>query len=318
MRLGTAEEVFAEADKNIHEPQQRAKLEEIRVDFALYVKAVTDLKQFTEERVETVKRLAKLGEAIGANLAAIRESVERAGNAAAAAAIGELNERLLLSRLNTLYFIGNNDQTYIDKVPGLLGDAFAAELATVRQAVTDDELLRRLDQVQKDSQDYVAGAAAIKKAVLARNAVVEDVLAKVGSRMTAAAEEVKLMIKGEQDALGPKVESANRMTIFIGIGVALFGLIGSIVLARLLTKAITDPDRGGRRHGTAVRAGRARRGDRHSPERRGGPARRLLPHDAGPTAGDRGADRRAGRCDRPGPAWRCAPTRPASRAAGGA
>ena len=72
-------------------------------------------------------------------------------------AIGELNERLLLSRLNVSYFIGNNDQAYIDKVPGLLGDEFAAHLAKVRQAVTDGELLRRLDQVQKDSAGLCCG-----------------------------------------------------------------------------------------------------------------------------------------------------------------
>jgi methyl-accepting chemotaxis protein len=240
-RFGTAGEFFAEAEKTITEPQQSAKLVEIRVGFALYGTGVTDLKQFTEERDATVKRLAKLGEAMRANLAVIREIVERAEDVAAAGAISDLNERLFLSQLNVRDFIGNNDQTYIDKVPVLLGDAFAADLATVRQAVTLDELLGRLDQVQKDSQDYVAGAAAIKKAVLARNAVIKDVLTKVGGRMTEAAEEVKLMIMAEQDALGPQVESTNRLTIFIGIGVALLGLIGSIVLARLLTKAITTP-----------------------------------------------------------------------------
>ena len=69
---------------------------EIRVGFALYGTGVTDLKQFTEERDATVKRMAKLGEAIRANLAVIREIVERAGNVSATGAIGDLNERLLL------------------------------------------------------------------------------------------------------------------------------------------------------------------------------------------------------------------------------
>ncbi|MGV0952081.1 MAG: HAMP domain-containing protein, partial [Azonexus sp.] len=240
-RIGTAEELFAVVEKDIDDPQQQAKLVEVRGDFPLYTKGVSDLKQLTDEQAATVKRLAKIGETFGANLDVIREGVERGGSAVAAGAIGELNKRLLLSRLNTLYFIGNSDQSYVDKVPGLLGDEFAAQLAKVRQAVTDGELLRRLDQVQKDREDYAAGAAAIKKTVLARNVIEDDVLNKVGTRMTEAAEEVKLIIKGVQDALGPKVEAANQRTIFIGIGVALLGLIGSIVLARLLTKAITGP-----------------------------------------------------------------------------
>ncbi|MGV0951587.1 MAG: HAMP domain-containing protein, partial [Azonexus sp.] len=240
-RLSEAEEFLADAGKSIDEPQERAKLDEIRASFGPYAKAVDDLKRFTEERMETVKRLAKLGEAIPENLALIRGVVERAENVAAAGAISDLNERLLLSQLNVSNFIGNHDQASIDKVPGLLGDAFAADLATVRQAVTLGELLRRLDQVQKDSEDYVAGAAAIKQAILARNAIVEDVLSKVGKQIGAAAAAAKLMIKGDQDALGPRVESANRTTIFIAIGAALLGLIGSILLARLLTKAITGP-----------------------------------------------------------------------------
>ena len=156
-RFGKAGEIFAEADKVIHEPQARAKLDEMRGGFATYAKGVSDLKQLTDERVATVKRLAKLGDTFIANLDVIREGVERGGNAAAAGAVGELSERLLLSRLNTLYFIGNLDPASIDKVPGLLGDAFAADLATVRQAVTDGELLRRLDQVQKDSAGVCDG-----------------------------------------------------------------------------------------------------------------------------------------------------------------
>ena len=240
-RLGEAEDLLAEAGKSLDKPQERAKIEEMRSILGPYAKGVDDLKKFTEERVNTIKRLAKLGETMGANLAVIREGVERAGNTTAVAAIGDLNERMLLSSLNVLYFLNSNDQAYIEKVPGLLGATFAERLAAVHKVLTDQDLLSRLDQVRKDSEQYVADAAVVKAAVLARNAVVEGVLSKVGKQIGALAENLKLMIKGEQDALGPRVESANRMSIFIGIGVALFGLIASIVLARLLTKAITGP-----------------------------------------------------------------------------
>ena len=240
-RLGTAEEVFAEVDKQIAAPQQRAKLDEIRGDFPLYAKGVADLKHSADEQTETIKRLAKLGETFSANLDVIRDAVERGKSAAAALALADLTEHALFSQLTVSNFIDNNNQAMIDKVAVLLGDEFAVHIAAVRQGVTDAEILRRLDQLQKDSQDYIAGAAAIKKTVQARNAIEDEVLNKVGARMTTAAEDVKLMIKGEQDALGPKVESANQTSIFIGLGVALFGLIGSIVLARILTKAITGP-----------------------------------------------------------------------------
>ena len=120
-RLSEAEALLAEASKRIAEPPQRAKLEAIQGSFGPYVKGVDDLKQFTEERVNTIKRLAKLGELIGANLAVIRAGGERVGNATVVATIGEFNERLLLSRLNVLYFIYSNDPAYIDKVPGFLG-----------------------------------------------------------------------------------------------------------------------------------------------------------------------------------------------------
>ena len=49
------------------------------------------------------------------------------------------------------------------------------------------------------------------------------------------------MIKDEQDALGPQVDLRQPDDHLIAIIVALFGLIGSIVLARVLTKAITVP-----------------------------------------------------------------------------
>ena len=66
----------------------------------------------------------------------------------AAADIGELNEHLLLSRLNILYFINNNDPAYIDKVAELLGEPFSEHLAEMRKALTDGDILARLDQVR--------------------------------------------------------------------------------------------------------------------------------------------------------------------------
>ena len=240
-RVGKAEELLAEADKRIDEPRERAKLEEMRGDLGAYVKGVEEMKRLTEERAETLKALTKRAESMLANLDVIMEDVKRAGNAVAAAEVGELKEHLMLSRLHILRSIVNNDTAYIDKVPDLLGDQFSKHLAEVRKAFTDGDSLARLDQIEKDSAEYVAGAATVKKLVLERDASVNNVTAKQGRQISEVADGIVDSIKEKQDALGPKVESANRTTIFVALGVALFGLIGSIVLARLLTKAITGP-----------------------------------------------------------------------------
>jgi methyl-accepting chemotaxis protein len=240
-RLGKAEKVLTEVDKHIDEPQERARLEEIRGLFTPYAKAVSDLRTFNEERLNTLKQLSQMGDGMGNTLAAIREYAEGSGNATAVAAAAKLNERLLLSQLNVARFGANKDTAYIDKVQILLGGGFREQLATLRESLTDAQPLSRLDQIEKDSAEFVAGTLALKKAVAAGNAVVQNVTAKVGKRIGAAAQEIKQEIKGLQDTIGPEVEAANRTTVAVAIGAALIGLIGSIVIARLLTKAIAVP-----------------------------------------------------------------------------
>ena len=239
--IGKAQDLRAEVAKRVDEPGAQAKLEEISAGLAAYLKGVEDLKRLREDRVEAIKVLAKRGESMSEDLGAILSSVKRVGNAVSAANVAELYEHILLSRLNTLYFISNNEPAHIDKVAELLGDQFSEHLADMRKSLTDSDTLARLDQVDKARREYAAGAAAVKKLVLDLNDTVENVTVKGGRRISETAAGVVDMIKADQEANGLRLESHNRTTIFIAIGVALFGLIGSIVLARILSKAIAGP-----------------------------------------------------------------------------
>ena len=179
-RFGKAEELLAEADKSIDQPQERAKLDEIRASAGAYAQGVNNIKALTEARADMIKGLAETAEVISANLAVIRANAERAGNAAVVAVVGVLNERLLLSRLNVAYFIGSNDQAYIDKVPVFLGGDVGERVAALKNAFPEEDIRSRLDQVRKDIEQYVAGAASVKTAVLALNALVDNVPNKMG------------------------------------------------------------------------------------------------------------------------------------------
>jgi methyl-accepting chemotaxis protein len=190
---------------------------------------------------QEVNRLDKLGESMADDLKVILDDSARVGNAAGAAATGVAVEHMLLGRLNVAQFLATNDVARIDKVSDLIGNEFAEHLGEVRKALTNAQLLRRLDQVERDRQQYLTGAAAVRKAIVERNALVTDVLDKLGPEIADGAEEVKLMIKAEQDELGPQVESSNRTTIIVAVGVALIGLLVSIVLARVFTKGIAGP-----------------------------------------------------------------------------
>ena len=53
----------------------------------------------------------------------------------------------------------------------------------MRQGLTDADAARLVDQVERDRQQYLAGAAAVKKAVLERSALMADVLDKVGKQI---------------------------------------------------------------------------------------------------------------------------------------
>ena len=87
-RLSKAKEAFAEADKEIVEPDRRATLEAIRNGLDTYTKGVPELSRLRTERDLEVSRMAQLGASMASDLEAVLDAASRSTSPSATAAAG--------------------------------------------------------------------------------------------------------------------------------------------------------------------------------------------------------------------------------------
>ena len=184
---------------------------------------------------------AQLGESMSSDLEAVLDAASRSTSPSAAAAAGYALANMQKGRLAVADFLSNNDPATIDRVSESVGKDFSANLEGLRRGLSDADAARLVEKVERDRQQYLTGATTVRKAVFDGRALMADALDKVGPQIAKTADELKRVIRNEQIVLGEKVDAGAMTAMTVASIVALIGLLGSILLARALTKAIAAP-----------------------------------------------------------------------------
>ena len=98
--------------------------------------------------------------------------------------------------------------------------------------------LNLLHQVEKEDNAYVKGFRELIELIHARNEIIEGTLDRIGPEIAAAVKEVKHDIKGEQDAIGPKLQASNRRSEMIMGAASLVALVMGVLIVIFITKSV--------------------------------------------------------------------------------
>ncbi len=184
--------------------------------------------------------LDKIGPEMEKKLTAIMRSAYDDNDAEAAFRAGIEMRALLLMRLYAgKYLLKNNDADY---------KRVLQEVNSVKSG--HQELLSRLQDAERRKlaeeasvlfETYLAAFEEVHEIIESRNAIIAGTLDKIGPKIAAAIEELKLKNKNKQDVLGPQTSAAMDMAVNIMLMLTVAGLCLGILTAWFIGTGIARP-----------------------------------------------------------------------------
>jgi len=234
-------EFLDEAKKEIKSPARAKLIADIDEHVVEYEAAFEKVDVAINNRNARVEELGVIGLEMRKILTDAMHSAYKDGDAEVAYYVGRTQEHLLLGRYYALGFSKAGDKESEERVRQEMGPEIDKPMATLDNIVKDKQRREQLDRFMKLRGDYMSAFDDMAKNVYVRMDLVNNVLDVIGPDVAAKVEEVKLSIKDDQDALGPKVKADNDMTIRIVSIVSIAGLLLGMFFAWLITKFVKAP-----------------------------------------------------------------------------
>tara|TARA_R110001606_G_scaffold117899_2_gene247929 strand:- start:29319 stop:31304 length:1986 start_codon:yes stop_codon:yes gene_type:complete len=204
-----------------------------------YAKGFEKVVDFKNQRNELFNNILSVsGPFIEKNLTQILVSAKNDGDMSAAYNASLATRSLLLARLYVMKFLESNDQASVDRVEKEFAD-LDAQLNVLASELQNPARKALLDRVVNDVAIYKKAFNDVIAVILDRNAVINDTLNPVGSKVTKLTEDLKLSIKNEQDLLGPELVTSNTTAVYVIEALVVIAILLGGGVAWLITRATT-------------------------------------------------------------------------------
>ncbi len=240
---GQIDQLLAEADERIQNPDRRQFLNNIESAVGRYY---TSFEKVVENRELREERLAKVldieGPKTTEHLNAIMTSARADGNAVAAGSAGLALKDLLLVRLSVFKLLNTTDMKYHEQTLAAL-DQVQSDLDKLDEEVQDPERRELLATSRQSIDTYRTAYKELAAALEEERRLITQGLDTVGPEVAGLSTSLNSSITAEQDQLGPQLEASNRATMTVVATVCLGALITGIVIAVFQSRAIVLPIR---------------------------------------------------------------------------
>ncbi|MCX8901307.1 methyl-accepting chemotaxis protein [Vibrio parahaemolyticus] len=233
---------LAEAKKEIQKPERAKLVKSIDSSIAKYEAAFLEVVTLDKQRDRVLyDLLAPQGETMRKVIAEIIDSAYRDNDVQAAYFASHVQEKLLNGRLFVTKFLNSNDQdeyrTAVTEMTVKL-DEETTELKQYLQNATRQNLL---SQFIKAQQSYVGGLNEVYRLIETKNDLVKNTLDQIGPQVAKNAEDVKLSVMADQEALGTELKSTTEDSINLTIVLSVLAIAIGSIAAYVLTISITRP-----------------------------------------------------------------------------
>ena len=231
---------LAEATEEIKKPERAKLITDINDSVGEYEGAFKEVVNMRAERNKIVNgTLNPVGLAMRQNLTDIMHSAHKDKDSDAAYYAGRLQEHLLLARLYVVKFLDSNDRAAVARAHKEFKE-FEKPYRFLQANLQNPERRRLLAKFREGSVAYVKAFDELTVLIFKRNDVIKNELDKIGPSIAKDAEDVKLSVKRDQDALGPAVQATAQSTLSRTLWMGIGSFVISLLLGLFLWKAITD------------------------------------------------------------------------------
>lgn len=234
---------LATAKDEIQAPERAEKIALVDGEIAKYEAGFSTVVQLRHERDKLVEELNTIGPMIEKSMTELLESANSNDDVELAYEAGMALRRLLLGRVYAIKFLESHEEATaerVDKEFSDLDDGSTYLLSIVFTQEHRDLIKKVIESVKR----YKANFDRVKLITDESDTIIESTLNRIGPEVASAIDDVRLSVKKDQDALGPKLQKKSQDTINVILVASVIALILGIVFAVLLTRAITRPVRG--------------------------------------------------------------------------
>jgi methyl-accepting chemotaxis protein len=229
------------AKKEIQSPERAKHIAFVEDAVEKYGKAFDEVDKVINNRNKHVTEMGAIGIEMRKRMTEIMRTAYRDGDADAAYLAGRMQENLLLGRYYALNYTRTSSPEHEEMVRTSFGKNMDAIIPEIERTIKNPERIKLFSEFIELKGDYVANFNEIVTAVKRRNDLVYNTLDVLGPQIAQAVEDVKLSVKDDQDALGPRVQKSNDNTIKLVSIISVAGLILGMFFAWLITKMVKTP-----------------------------------------------------------------------------
>ena len=241
-RLAKLNLFLKEAELEISQVERAKKVAVISDSINDYVINFDHIVDFKKERDQLVfENLDPEGLEMRLKLSAIMKSAFNDRDPDASYYAARIQEHILLARLYANKFLTTNSPAAAKRVEEEIGIEIDALISTLDDQLENPQRRQLFSEFLTAKKLYLKNFIALEELVSKRNNIINKQLDIIGPIISAAAEDVKLSVKKEQDQLGPKLQKQSDDFLFLIGSISFFGTIISIIFAWFIAKKIKEP-----------------------------------------------------------------------------
>jgi methyl-accepting chemotaxis protein len=241
-RLATARQSVEATMGMVATDKERASLQGFLTQIQAYEEGFKKVSEFQAQRQALVTdTLNPLGSGIAEELASLGQAFSDSGNTPAALAASRMQYQAANLRLGANKFLlDNNEANYTAAMDS--SSKVSEEAAKVEALIIDPSRAEQFKAINANIATYVDALSKVHAVITERNAVITGTMDVAGPAVTSAVEDLKLVLKKEQDTLGPRIaetmDESVTVAAVIGTGSILLGLTIAFLIARSITHPI--------------------------------------------------------------------------------
>lgn len=236
------EEFLGEAQKEIIQPERSkmiANVDKLAAEYQKGFLKIVELHKQEEELHE--KGMNATGAKMRENMTEIMKTAYADHDPYAAYLSGRIQEHVLLVRLFANKFLENHEQKAFERVGTELQGEMKEDIALLDKKLQDAKRRALFAEFQKALEDYHQAFNKIAVNLRERDSLIHDTLDRLGPEVAKEVEDIKLSLKNDQDALGPRVQAENQAAITVILSVSLGAIILGIFCAWFIMRSIRRP-----------------------------------------------------------------------------
>ena len=232
---------LAQALESIQDPKRAPLVDQIESSLNEYDRHFEKLIALRTDRDQLVYEvMVNVGNDMTAQIQAMLEAAHAERDEAATYQVGQIYGEFLNARLFVAKFLMDSNPQWVDNFDDALA-GMADNLDQLEQSVSGRRYRSEIMAFVKNRADYTKGVKRLESVALEQADLITNSLDVIGPEIAEKAEQVKLSVKADQDALGPRLQSANANAMTLVLVASLIAIAGGLLLSVIITKPIVGP-----------------------------------------------------------------------------